>query len=412
MSLKSKHVVIVGAGAGGLAAAASLRKRAPALGITVIDPAEQHFYQPGWTMVGAGIFTPEETARPMEAVIPSGVTRIKAAVADFEPEKNRVSLSDGRRLDYDAIVVSPGLELDWAAIPGLEETLGRNGVTSNYRFDLAPYTASLVDKMRSGRAIFTQPPMPIKCAGAPQKAMYLSADTWRRDDRLGAIEIAFHNANPSLFGVATYVPPLMDYIRRYAVDLQLGSRLVSVDGDAKVATFETVGEGTRREERFDFLHVCPPQVAPDIIRKGALANETGFLAVHPRTLQHLTYANVFGLGDAIATGNAKTAAAARKQAPVVARNLIATLKGDSPVVQYDGYGSCPLTVEHGRILLAEFGYDGVLQPTFPKWLIDGTRPSRLAWALKRSALPRIYWDAMLKGREWLASPTSAGMAAR
>ena len=71
---------------------------------------------------------------------------------------------------------------------------------------------------------------------------------------------------------------------------------------------------------------------------------------------------------------------------------------------YDGYGSCPLTVERGKIVLAEFGYGGKLLPTFPTWLLDGTRPTRAAWLLTNRLLPSIYWRGMLKGREWLAQP--------
>lgn len=77
------------------------------------------------------------------------------------------------------------------------------------------------------------------------------------------------------------------------------------------------------------------------------------------------------------------------------------LKGHA---KYDGYGSCPLTVERGKIVLAEFTYGGKVAPSFPKWLIDGTKPSLLAWYLKERVLPPLYWDAMLKGREWLAQP--------
>lgn len=113
---------------------------------------------------------------------------------------------------------------------------------------------------------------------------------------------------------------------------------------------------------------------------------------------------MFGLGDGGSTPNAKTMAAARKQAPVVAANLIAVLSGKALTAVYDGYGSCPLTVERGKILLAEFGYGGKLLPSFPSWIIEGTRPQRLSWLLKSEALPWIYWNGMLKGREWMAQP--------
>ncbi|OYR23314.1 bifunctional protein tyrosine phosphatase family protein/NAD(P)/FAD-dependent oxidoreductase [Brucella thiophenivorans] len=400
-------VLIVGAGAAGIATAASLLKRRHGLNIIIADPAERHAYQPGWTMVGGGIFKPEDTVRSMAAVMPAHVTWVKTAVAEFDPDHNCVRLSNGRRIDYRILVAAPGIKLDWAAIEGLEETLGRNGVTSNYRYDTAPYTWSLVKNLQGGKALFTQPPMPIKCAGAPQKALYLSGDHWFRSGRINDISIEFHNAGPVLFGVKDYVPVLMEYIKKYRADLQFGSRLVAVAGSKKEARFARVGaDGSVVEETrgFDILHVCPPQTAPDFVRASPLANQTGWIDVDETSLQHKRYSNVFSLGDAAGTTNAKTAAAARKQAPIVAENVLATLDGRNLRAAYDGYGSCPLTVERGKIVLAEFGYGGKLLPTFPSWVIDGTKPSSLAWYLKSEALPRIYWHGMLKGREWLASP--------
>lgn len=404
-------VVIVGGGAAGISTAASLLARDPELDIAIIDPADVHFYQPGWTLVGAGVFRPEQTVRQMAALIPRGVHWIKAAVAGFDPENNAVVLEGCRLVHYRMLVVCPGLKLDWTAIPGLAESLGKHGVTSNYRFDLAPYTWDQVRRLRKGRAIFTQPPMPIKCAGAPQKAMYLSCDHWRRQGLQGQIKSEFYNAGAVLFGVADYVPALMKYIARYEVGLNFGHTLIAVDGPRGIATFNKAlpdGKQETVQRAFDFLHAVPPQTAPDFLKASPLADAAGWTDLDPGTLQHRKFKNVFGLGDAGNTANAKTAAAARKQAPVVAHNVIAALRGEPLTAKYDGYGSCPLTVERGKIVLAEFTYGGKVKPSFPSWLIDGRQPSRLAWLLKERILPPLYWDGMLKGREWLAEPELTG----
>ncbi|MEQ8584986.1 MAG: TIGR01244 family sulfur transferase [Thalassobaculaceae bacterium] len=408
-------VVIVGGGAAGISVASSLIARAPSLDIAVIDPADVHYYQPGWTMVGGGIFKAEETAKTMASLIPKGVRWIKSAVAAFEPKADAVILDGCRVVKYKRLIVCPGLKLNWQGVDGLVDTLGRNGVTSNYRYDLAPYTWELVQGMRGGRAVFTQPPMPIKCAGAPQKVMYLSADHWLRNGRLKDIDIGFYNAGGVLFGVKEYVPALMEYVERYDAKLNFFHRLTAVDGPAKKAWFEVAKPDTAPETvevGFDMLHVCPPQTAPDFVRVSPLADAAGWVDVDQNTLRHKEYANVWSLGDVMNAPNAKTAAAARKQAPIVAENVMADMAGRPAQAHYDGYGSCPLTVERGKIVLAEFGYGGALQPSFPRWLIDGTRPSRLAWLLKERFLPPIYWLAMLRGREWLAKPekVSAGPA--
>ncbi len=393
-------VVVVGAGAGGLAAASSLLKRNKNIRIAVVDPSETHDYQPGWTMVGGGIFEQKSTRRPMHSLIPAGVSWIRNSVTTFFPETNCVELDNGERLTYSQLVVAAGLKLDFAAIPGLEETLGKNGVTSNYRYDLAPYTWDLVQNLKSGHAIFTQPPMPIKCAGAPQKAMYLSGDHWFRTGVLGNINIEFCTSTPGLFGVADYVPALMEYVEKYRAVLNFQHTLISVDGTSKTATFRDP-EGSEVVKQFDLLHVCPPQTAPDFIKASPLADDNGWLEVDQHTLQHTRYDNIWGLGDCTNTPNAKTAAAARAQAPIVAMNVIAALGLGAQKAQYNGYGSCPLTVERGKIVLAEFGYGGKIIPSLPTALLNGKRPTRAAWLLKAVMLPWIYWNAMLKGREWL-----------
>jgi len=400
-------IVIIGGGAAGISVASSLIARRSGLEIAVIDPADIHYYQPGWTMVGGGVFEASTTAQTMGSLIPKGVHWIKAAVAAFEPQDDAVILDGCRVVKYDRLIVCPGLKLDWNRVEGLVETLGRNGVTSNYRYDLAPYTWELVSSMREGKAIFTQPPMPIKCAGAPQKAMYLSADHWHRTGVLKNIDIDFCNAGGVLFGVKDYVPALESYVKKYDAHLDFFHNLVAIDGQAKKAWFDVAKPDTeveRIEKSFDMIHVCPPQVAPDFIRVSPLADAAGWVDVDQATLRHKSFSNIWSLGDVMNAPNAKTAAAARKQAPVVAENVVADIDGKSPVAQYDGYGSCPLTVERGRIVLAEFGYGGTLLPSFPKWLIDGTKPSHLAWLLKEKILPPIYWKAMLRGKEWLAKP--------
>lgn len=400
-------VVIVGGGAAGISVASSLQARRSGLEIAIIDPADIHYYQPGWTMVGGGVFDASTTAQTMGSLIPKGVHWIKAAVAAFEPKDDAIVLDGCRVVKYGRLIVCPGLKLDWHRIEGLVETLGRNGVTSNYRYDLAPYTWELVSSMREGEAVFTQPPMPIKCAGAPQKALYLSGDHWYRNGAINNINIGFYNAGGVLFGVKDYVPALEKYIDRYGAELNFFHNLVAIDGVAKKAWFDVVKPDSavqRVEKSFDMIHVCPPQVAPDFIRVSPLADAAGWVDVDQSTLRHKTFANIWSLGDVMNAPNAKTAAAARKQAPVVAENVVADIDGKSPIAQYDGYGSCPLTVERGRIVLAEFGYGGALRPSFPKWLIDGTHPSRLAWLLKEKILPPIYWKAMLRGKEWMAKP--------
>lgn len=397
----SGDIVVIGGGSAGIGLLASLLKRDPQLNLILIEPSTDHYYQPAWTLVGGGAHDIRKTMRPMARVLPDGVTWVQAAVSQLLPDEQALVLDSGQRVTWNNLIVCPGLRLAWEKIEGLEQTLGHNGVTSNYSYQHAPYTWRLVQQLKGGKAIFTQPAMPIKCAGAPQKAMYLSCDHWLKQGDLNTIDVEFNLAGAALFGVATFVPPLMNYVEKYGARLAFNSNLIKVDGPARKAWFEVKdaeGNLSIEEKSFDMLHVVPPQVAPDFIRHSPLADAAGWCEVDPHSLQQVRYPHIFALGDVCSTSNAKTAAAVRKQIVVVAENLLALRKQAPLPLKYDGYGSCPLTVEKGKVVLAEFGYGGRLLPTFA---LDPTVARRSAWFLKATVLPWFYWNGMLKGREWL-----------
>ncbi|HJH17561.1 MAG TPA: NAD(P)/FAD-dependent oxidoreductase [Pseudomonas lactis] len=404
----SGDIVVIGGGSAGIGLLASLLKRDPHLNITLIEPNDYHCYQPAWTLVGGGAYDLQKTRRPLADVLPNGVSWVQAAVSEVLPDENTLVLDSGQRVTWKNLIVCPGLRLAWEKIEGLQDTLGQHGVTSNYSYEHAAYTWQLVQQLKGGKALFTQPAMPIKCAGAPQKAMYLSCDHWLKQGNLKHIDVEFNLAGAALFGVPTFVPPLMKYVEKYNARLAFNSNLVKVDGPARKAWFEVKdaeGNATVEEKTFDMLHVVPPQVAPDFIRESLLADAAGWCEVNPHSLQHLRYPHIFGLGDVCGTSNAKTAAAVRKQIVVVAENLLALRKQAPLPLKYDGYGSCPLTVEKGKVVLAEFGYGGKLLPTFP---LDPTQARRSMWFLKATLLPWFYWNGMLKGREWLTRLSKVG----
>ena len=234
----SADIVVIGGGTAGIGFVASLLKRDPSLNITVIEPSAQHYYQPAWTLVGGGAYDVKDTARPMNKVMPKQANWLQAAVTAVDPDKRQLTLNDQRTVSYQNLIVCPGLRLAWEKIEGLQDNLGQHGVTSNYSYQHAQYTWDQVQKLRGGKALFTQPAMPIKCAGAPQKALYLSCDHWLKSGVLNTINVEFNLAGAALFGVATFVPPLMKYIEKYNAQLAFNSNLVKVDGPAKTAWFE------------------------------------------------------------------------------------------------------------------------------------------------------------------------------
>jgi sulfide:quinone oxidoreductase len=393
------EVLIIGGGAAGTTVAASLLRHEPGLDVAVIEPADIHYYQPALTLVGGGAFSMRNISRSQWSCLPEGARWIQAAAAELRPEANQVVLSDGRIIGYEYLVVCPGIKLDWGRIQGLQDTLGRNGVCSNYDPAIAPYTWKCIDSFKGGKAVFTQPATPIKCAGAPQKIAYLAAHQAHKRGLIVNSDFRFYTGGAALFSVPDFIPYLQEVARRYGIELNYGHNLIAVDGEARIARFETSdGQGGKKtiERPFDLLHVTPPQCAPDFIRNSALANADGWANVDKYSLQQVQFGNIFALGDASSLPTSKTAAAIRKQAPVVVANLLALRSGRALDARYDGYTSCPLVTAYGKVILAEFIYDAVVTPTLP---LNPFKESSFYWQVKKHFLPVLYWDYMLKGYE-------------
>lgn len=403
MSGNKHQIVIVGGGTAGITVAASLKRQnvGANLDIAIIEPAENHYYQPAFTLVGAGVYSLEQTRRSEQTLIPSGVNWVKASVTGFQPDENKLSLDTGDTLEYDYLIVCPGLSLNWNQIEGAEASLGRNGVCSNYSPEHVEYTWQCIQNLKAGdNALFTQAALPFKCPGAPQKIAYLAADHLQKKGLLGECNVHFLTHGPGMFAVPLFARELVKVAQRYDIKVHFQHNLVAIDGENKKATFEVVGgeqEGERVTLDFDILHFTPPQAPPECIKSSALANEAGYVDIHQHTLQHVKYSNVFALGDAGSTPNSKTAAAVRKQAPVVVQNLLQVMKDSSADKEYDGYGSCPLTTAYNKVIMAEFTYGGKVTPTFP---LDPRKERWFNWWIKVTGLPVFYWHYMLRGYEW------------
>lgn len=398
VSSTHKHrVVIIGAGTGGISVAARLKRALPDLDLAIVDPATHHDYQPAWTLVGGGAYQAKDSRRALHTCLPTGVVHVPCAVVALLPDQKQIALENGICLTYDFLVIAAGIQNHWDAIDGLEEALGKNGVTSNYRYDLAPYTWDVIRHFHGGNALFTQPAGAIKCPGAPQKAVYLAADHFRKTGVPAHVE--FHTAATTLFGVPFYAQALEKVMDTYGTKVRLGSTLIQVRGSQKVAVFESTVNGrlVQQEVPYEMLHVVPPQSAPDFICESTLADANGWLDVDKYTLRHTRYPDIFGLGDCTSTPNSKTAAAIKSQAPVLVGNLLHALLGRGNTEFYDGYSACPLTTSNDKVLLAEFTYGGVTTPSFSH---DPRVPRRFYWWLKRHFMPFLYWNIILKGRNW------------
>ena len=397
--MKHQHrIVIIGGGNGGITVAAQLLRKDKTLDIAIIEPSEVHYYQPAWTMVGGGFYDIDDTVHAEADQIPAGVEWIKDYVLSFDPTQNSITLKNGSTVNYNYLVVAPGIQLNWNEIKGLEENLGKNGVCSNYSFKTAPYTFECLKNSRSGRAIFTSPHTPVKCGGAPQKIMYIAADYFKKNILSDKIQVEFWSGGTKLFGVKKFEDALKKVISKFSIKENYYTKLVEIDGAAKRAKFIGFGEHNKDVETwvdYEMIHVTPPQSAPDFIKNSSLSNASGWVDVDKHSLQHIKYENIFSLGDASSLPTGKTGAAIRKQAPVLVQNLLSYMNGEKMNASYNGYSSCPLITGKGKLILAEFDYDNIPQETFP---FNQAKERWSMFILKRYILPYLYWNQILKGK--------------
>ncbi|QEH41456.1 FAD/NAD(P)-binding oxidoreductase [Chitinophaga sp. XS-30] len=390
-------IIIVGGGNAGLSVAARLLRKDSKLDVAVIEPSDKHYYQPAWTLVGSGIFDIRKTMRREGDVMPAGAQWIKDKVAAFLPEEHAIVFASGEKMYYEYLVVAPGIQLNWNDVKGLKESLGTNGVCSNYSYDTAPYTFESIRNFKGGRAIFHNPHTPVKCGGAPHKIMYMAADYFRRHGLLKKADIQYWSGGTRLFGVPEYEKTLLEVCRRADIHLHFQQQLVEIDGPGKRAKFTGMGEHQNEETwvDFDMIHVTPPQSAPDFVKQSPLANAAGWVDVDRFTLQHVKYPDIFSLGDAASLPTSKTGAAIRKQAPVLVENLLRHMRHQPLSARYNGYTSCPVVTGYGKLVLAEFDYDNHRVETFP---FDQSRERWSMFLLKRYVLPWMYWARILTGK--------------
>lgn len=393
---RQHEVVVVGGGSAGITVAARLRRALGGVDIAVVEPSERHFYQPLWTLAGGGVVDKRASERTEASLIPRGTTWLQDAVTELLPAENAVVTRSGERVSYDALVVAPGIEIDWEGIPGLPEALAAgHGVGSIWSYEHVDRTWELIRDFAGGTAVFTYPATPIKCPGAAQKIMYLADDTFRRSAVRERTRVVYGSAAPSIYAVPKYAPALARVVERRGIEAKYRHNLVAIRPESKEAVFEQLDGGEHVVLGYDLLHVAPPQRAPAFVRHSPLAGPGGWLELDRHTLRHPRWPNVFGLGDASDLPTSKTGAAVRAQSKVVVENLKALLGGREPVARYDGYTACPIVTGYRRLILAEFDYDLQPKETFP---FDQSKERYSMWLLKKHGLPAFYWHRMLRGR--------------
>lgn len=390
------EVLVIGGGNAGISVAARILRKSRAE-VAIVEPRSEHYFQPLFSHIAAGAARMAEAVRPQHSVMPRRAHWIQAQAVEVLPEENTVVLVDGRRVGYDQLIVCPGLQLDFGAVPGLLEAMDGVHGSSDYDPELVARTWELIRGLGGGTAVFTQPPGPAKCAGAAQKVAYMACDYWRSAGKLKDIEVHLVVPSPTIFGMPDVDAELNRKIDEYGIILHTGSTLDSVNAPARTLTLS--GPAGKHEMAYDLLHAVPPQSAPSWLKSTPLpapGDPGGFIEVDDRTLRHRRYPNVWSLGDAAGSSNSKSGGALRKQTKVVALNLLAALAGNEPTQRYNGYSVCPFTLSRKTAFFAEFDQDYRPMKSYP--VLKMAKERRWQWIMDRWIFPQIYWHMILKGR--------------
>lgn len=395
--MRDTRVVVIGGGNAGLAVAGRLR-RAGLREIAVIEPRDTHLFAPLQSHIAGGAARAGEAARPQAEVTPRGVEWIQDAAVGIRPEAHEVELASGVVVDYDQLVVCPGIQMNWTAVPGLAEAMRTPFGVSNYDHALAAKASPLLRDLREGTVVFVQAEGTSSCPGAAQKPMYLACAWWRARGVLERIRVVLVTPEPSLHGIPEIDRELARKVEEYGIEVRFGAHLLAVDPSQRTLTIggaddtETLG--------YDVLHAAPPQAAPDWLAASPLSaprSSGGWVEIDPETFRHVRHPDVWSLGDAADTAAYRSGGALRRQAKILCRNLLAALRGDPIPARYDGYSVCPYTVSRRTVVFAEFDRDGRLSPTVPFWRTL-YRERRLSWVADRRILPWVYWHLILSGR--------------
>ncbi len=386
-------VLVVGGGNAGISLAARLLR----LGVddvAVVEPRPVHRYRPLLNYVGAGEATMADLERPAHRVLPRRSTAVPDEVVAVEPDGPAVRTRGGDRLTCTTLVVCPGLDEDWDAVPGLRQAYSAGWAGSTFDDATAAAVWPALRRLTSGRVLFTVPPEPAPCGGTALKPLFMAADLWRRRGVLDEVEVHLVLPGPTPLGLDRPDRVLEDVLASYGVTVHRGSQVVAV-GERSVTLGTPSGEVVLDD--LAFAHVVPHYRAPRWVVDGGLAGEhaAGLVDIDPGTLRHRRFPAVWSLGDVADVRTRPSGGALRKQVHVLAHNVLAAREGGE-LQHYDGYTVVPITTARHRLLLAEVDREGRPQPSVP-WP-DLVRPRRLTWWVDRYVLPQVYWRRILRGR--------------
>lgn len=409
------NIAIIGAGLGGISLSAQLISDLPNAKITLFDADPMLYYQPGFTLIAAGIYDKDDVSYDKKDLINKKVQWVQENVAKLDVESKSLQTTSGATHTYDYLIIATGTTYEFELYKGLSEEIVNDpstNIASIYTADSAVKARDMLKKLakNGGRAIFAEPNTPIKCGGANKKLNFLLEDLARSEGGRDKLEMHLYTGGDSMLSSPVHAKMIEQlYIER---DMPYSTRhlLVEVDKERNVAIFEKLmpyrenGQDKVAKERvevpYDYLFVIPKMKTSDFIAQAGLSISKGHTAgnwvdVDKYTLQHKKYPYIFAIGDCAGIPKGKTGASIRKQYPVVAKNLIAHLQGQNLEAKFNGYTACPLLTGYGKAVMVEFNYEGA-DPMLP--CFGATRESWMNWFIKVYLMKPMVMQGMIYAR--------------
>ncbi len=393
-----KKLLVLGAGTAGTMIVNKLRRKLPheEWSITVVDTDDRHHYQPGYLFLPFGTYTPDQVVRSRHAFLPDGVDFVVGEIDKVVAEADQVTLSDGRELAYDYLVIATGVQPRPDQTEGMLGSEWRTSVFDFYTLEGAEALAEALRRFDHGRLVVHITDMPIKCPVAPLEFTFLSEAWFRRRGIRDRIEIV-------------YVTPLDGAFTKPVASAHLGTmfdeRKIKLETDFMVERIDNEKKSLvsydEREVPFDLLVTVPLNMGADFVGRSGLGNELNYVPVDKHTLQSTTYDNVFAVGDAADLPTSKAGSVAHFAVEVFVENFLEHIQGLPMSGSFDGHANCFIESGDGKGLLIDFNYD--TEPLPGKFPIPFVGPLDLlkesrANHVGKLAFRHVYWNVLLPGR--------------
>jgi sulfide dehydrogenase [flavocytochrome c] flavoprotein subunit len=323
----SGRVVVVGGGFGGATAARTLKALEPKLTVTLVEPNPVFTACPFSNNVLAALREISQQQFGYDGVQKAGVVLAQTSATAVDASGKTVTLSDGSKLAYDRLVLSPGIDINWGALPGYDETAAEK---MPHAWKAGAQTVLLRQQLQAmddgGLVIISSPANPFRCPPGPYERASLIAywlKIWKPRSKLLILDSKDAFSKQRLFqnAWAQMYPGLIEW-----VSLSQGGKVTAVDA----ASLTVVTDFARHKAAV--ANIIPPQKAGTIAQKAGVADRTGWCPVEPVAFESTLQPGVHVVGDsAIMGGMPKSAFAANAQAKVCAAAIVELLAGRKPV---------------------------------------------------------------------------------